>query len=126
MNTSTQEDTSAVGFAATLLVLGFLGALGILGYQIYFYLRSGYWLSLSIITVLGWLGSEWALDPKEWLGLYKILEWIPLAAACFLLGLFFSWAAFSYDELRSGREKERLKREGRELRRTLGYDDEKK
>lgn len=126
MNNSSQEDTSVVGFAVTLLGLGVLSALGILGYQIYFYLRFGYWLSFSVVTALGWLGTEWALNPKQWLGLHEIFDWVPLSVACFAFGLISSWAAFSYDELRSGREKERLERDGRELRRSLGYEDERK
>jgi hypothetical protein len=122
MNDSNQEDTSVVGFAATLLGFGILGALGILGYQIYFYLRSGYWLSISIITALGWLESEWALNPTQWLGLHEILDSIPLSVTSLALGFISLWAGISYDERKSHRDKEF----GKELRRSLGYEDDKK
>ena len=98
MNDSNQEDISVVGFAATLLGFGVLGAFGILGYQIYFYLRSGYWLSISIITALGWLESEWALNPTQWLGLHKILNSVPLSVASLAFGFIALWVGLSYAE----------------------------
>ena len=61
-------------FECVLMSAGFgiLSALGVLGYQIYWYLRLGEWYTLSIISGLRRLHVQWAFHPNEWFGVYKI------------------------------------------------------
>ncbi len=65
-------------FVTIAFFLWILTPLGILGWQIYGYLRYAVWNSLSVIDSLRWLGSEWASNPTDWTGLYSVLEWTPL------------------------------------------------
>jgi len=67
--------------------LFFTGALFIFGYQLFQWLRHGDWKSISVITGLRWLESSWAVYPREWLGVHKLLDFIPLSIALILLGL---------------------------------------
>lgn len=61
--------------------------------QIVSYLSAGYWNSFSIIDALAWAGNAWALFPTSWLGVHKILAWMPFPALSFIgifLVIFFS------------------------------------
>ena len=67
-------------------------AVCVLGYQAYEYLRYSFWTPISVITALEATKVGWALYPTEWLGLYNILNAIPLSLAYFVLGLFVMFA----------------------------------
>jgi len=74
-------------FVAIALSFWLLTPLGILGWQVYGYLRYAVWNSLSVIDALRWLGSNWASStPTDWTGLYSILEWTPLSFGVLILG----------------------------------------
>lgn len=74
-------------FVAIAVSLWLLTPLGILGWQVYGYLRYAVWNSLSVIDALRWLGSSWASStPTDWTGLYSILEWTPLSVGILILG----------------------------------------
>jgi hypothetical protein len=60
----------------------------VLGWQAYEYLRYSFWTPVSVITMLEVTKVGWALYPTEWLGLYNILNAIPLSLAYFVIGLF--------------------------------------
>jgi hypothetical protein len=60
---------------------------GILGYQSYVWLRTGQWVPISIVSLLGYLGFEWAVAPDDWLGVHRVLGSIPLSLAVFLFTL---------------------------------------
>jgi hypothetical protein len=75
-------------FVTIAFFLWILTPLGILGWQIYGYLRYAVWNSLSVIDSLRWLGSEWASNPTDWTGLYSVLEWTPLSVGVLILGIF--------------------------------------
>ena len=90
-----------------VLGLGLFGGLGMLGYQIYMYLRSGEWYSFSVITGLRWLNVQWAFYPKEWIGLYKILDDFPLSLGIFICGfiplILLCCMTFAYDKYKNQR-----------------------
>lgn len=70
-----------------ILVLGVFAAIGILGWQIYGYLRQGEWPALSVIAALQWLNIEWARSPRDWLGLHNLLDAMPLSLVVFFSGV---------------------------------------
>ncbi len=79
--------TSAFDILIPILVCGILGAIGILGWQVYTYLKFGEWHQLSVITALRWSSIEWAFSPTKWIGIYKILDGFPLSLASFFAGI---------------------------------------
>ena len=62
----------AIGAVAqvAVLVLSGLFCVGLLGYQIYMYLRYGEWISR------GWADMGWPIPQTGWIGLQNILNWI--------------------------------------------------
>ena len=72
-----------IGFL--LMVVGIL----ILGVQIYEYLRSGEWQSLSIISLMQFFKIQWALMPSDWIGLYNVMDMVPLSLAALVAGFLF-------------------------------------
>jgi len=63
---------------------------GIIGWQVYSYLRYGHWIPISIIDGLAWLGFGWALNSNQanWVGVYEILSFLPVGLGIWLLALF--------------------------------------
>lgn len=76
-----------LGYLVWVLLLGFLGAAAILGWQFYGYLRSGEWPALSMIALLQWLHIDWARSPRDWAGLHELLDAIPMSLAALLGGI---------------------------------------
>ncbi len=81
------SDTSALDILIPILGLGVLTAIGIVGWQIYSYLKLGEWPSLSVISVLSWCNIEWARSPSDWVGVHRILNEFPLSLASFFAGI---------------------------------------
>ncbi|MER8529583.1 hypothetical protein [Mesorhizobium sp. M1272] len=76
------------------VIVGFilvLAGIGVLGVQTYWYLQSGMWTPLSLIDVgQMYLTAEkapWVFFPQSWLGVYKILAWIPSSGLLFAFGI---------------------------------------
>ncbi len=69
-----------------VIVLGLI----VFGFQIYEYLRTGSWLSVSVISTLAWCGiapiANWAAVPNDWIGLHRILSMIPTSLALIVVG----------------------------------------
>ncbi len=85
-----QSDLSGMGFIL-LFLGGLIGALAILGYQIFQWLKTGSWHPLPLSFVLDWLGTDLTpiYAPRDWHGVAKIAQYIvemPLAFVVFLLG----------------------------------------
>jgi hypothetical protein len=80
------SENNDIGAIALILLL--LGGLGVLGWQVYEYLRLGVWTPISIITALEWMQVQWAYSPNDWVGLHNILEKMPLSMAMFTPALF--------------------------------------
>ncbi len=85
------EKTNETNIGVTVglfLVLGFiLVPIGIVGWQIYEYLRHDIWNSLSVVSALQWGGVKWANAPTDWVGLHRILDWMPLSLALVAIGI---------------------------------------
>ena len=64
-----------------------LGALGVVAYQVFRYLKDGVWTALSVLDALKQAGIEWAFRPTDWYGLYQSLDWTPFSAGLFVLGV---------------------------------------
>ena len=82
---SENNDISAIA-----LILLLFGGLGVLGWQVYEYLKLGVWTPISIITALEWMQVQWAYSPNDWVGLHNIFQKIPLSVVMFtpaLLGV---------------------------------------
>jgi hypothetical protein len=48
-------------------------------YQVYVYLKNGYWLSISVLDFLIFIKIEWAINPVEWAGIAHIFNILPLS-----------------------------------------------
>lgn len=57
-------------FVDIIAGLGFLFAIGVLGYQGYEYLRYDRWISMS------WNDLDWFVPTTDWVGLQKTLNWV--------------------------------------------------
>ena len=58
----------------------------VVGWQVYEYLRYNIWTPVSVINVLQWMEMGWAINPRDWLGLYNILIKIPLSLTMMWIG----------------------------------------
>lgn len=67
-------------------------------WQVYNFLRFNIWTPISVLSFLGWMGipeiAEWVRYPTDWIGLYKILNQIPLNITLLIAG-FFIWILHS-------------------------------
>ena len=79
MSNEIKTHTDWMGVATVLVVVSSLSGLSILGWQVYGYLRQEVWQPVSAIDALRYANMKWANDPKDWLGVYRILEWMPLS-----------------------------------------------
>ena len=82
---------------AAISALGFLGALGIWGWQIFTYLKVGEWRSLSVIDGMRSLEIRWAHYPDAWIGVHKILNECPLALVPIGVAVVSIWAFSAAD-----------------------------
>lgn len=66
------------------------------GYLIYFWLKNGYANRLSTLHAFsGILWSEsWAYFPENWIGINKILNFMPVEIFLMFSGLLLGWIAF--------------------------------
>jgi hypothetical protein len=79
-----------------ILIMGYiLLPVGLVGWQIYHYLRHDIWNSVSVVSALQWSGVKWAIAPTDWLGLHRILEWMPLSLAFVVIGILILFAVAS-------------------------------
>jgi hypothetical protein len=74
----------------SLASLFLASGLGLVGYQIFLWIKSGIWSEFAIIEVFNslfgnTLAAQWLSNPESWFGLQKIMEWllhnIPLSVA---------------------------------------------
>ena len=86
-----EDKLSKVGGKIIKVIFGlggcaiFLSGIGIVSFQIYEYLKQGEWLSFTVIDGLLFIDSSWAKEPDDWLGIWKILNTIPLSLALIIL-----------------------------------------
>lgn len=77
-----------MGLGIVTVVAGVVIAL----WQLYNYARSGLWASVSLADLLGWMGSQWARWPTDWLGLHHVLAVTPASVGIGSLGLISAWS----------------------------------
>ena len=101
MNTQEKDDTSSSDISVAFSVLCIFGAAGIFCYQVYVFLRFGYWQPISVVTALARLGLKWALMPEQWIGLHKVLDIVPLSLALFVSAFIPIWISPSVEKKKS-------------------------
>ena len=67
-------------------------------WQIYEFLKFDVWRSISLIDVLRTAEVQWATSPTDWLGLYRVLEWMPLSLLVPITGVFCAFVAGLQDD----------------------------
>lgn len=70
-----------------------VSGLFLFAYEVYLWLRSGRWLSLSLIEALQSINWDnpafisWLHYPQDWIGLHKVLAFVPLSVFLMVAGL---------------------------------------
>jgi hypothetical protein len=84
-------------------VIIILAGIGIVGFQIFIYLKNGEWIELPLLYLVTYGPNEfvsWLYNPTSWLGLHKIiygaLKLIPLSLCLILVGAAFT--AYTVEE----------------------------
>lgn len=85
----TLRDTAVLGITILVIATPLLSGLGVLMWQMYSLAQSGEWSSVSVIDALVWLGLDipWLHSPVSWIGIWKLLNWLPAALGSFLLSV---------------------------------------
>lgn len=69
-------------------MLLFIGGVGIFVIQVFGYLDAGIWTSLSLANFIGEFYKPWEYsEPKAWIGLWNIIDFIPLSLTLIVTGL---------------------------------------
>jgi hypothetical protein len=66
-----------------------IGGLGLFGWQVFHWLYAGEWSALSLLDVVRKVGpplTAWADQPTKWIGVWKVLCWLPAALAGVVFG----------------------------------------
>ena len=58
----------------------FLSSIGIVGYQIFNFAKKGIWMSVTVADL-----TEFESLQNNWIGIYKILSWLPASITLFVL-----------------------------------------
>ena len=66
--------------------------------QIFHYLRYGDWVSISALDLLVAMGLKWAVSPTDWMGVFHVLEWLPLPLFSFLVLCMLGYLKFNFFE----------------------------
>jgi hypothetical protein len=98
MSNEIKASTDWIGVATLLVVVSFLSGLSIISWQAYGYLRHEVWQPISVIDALRYANMKWAALPTDWLGLYRILVWIPLSMLLPITGIFLAFIVGMQDE----------------------------
>ena len=98
MSNAIKTNTDWTGVAALITVVSFFGGFCILLWQVYGYLRQEVWQPVSTIDALRYVNMKWAIAPTDWLGLYRVLEWMPLALLLPITGVVLALIAGWQDE----------------------------
>lgn len=99
------EEIIASWIGLTVCVGPMLVGVAVLVWQVYHWLYTGYWTSFSVLDVHLWasmsaeMSNEWIQNPTSWLGLWKLLNWLPLSATSIVIG-FTILAVFAFDRSR--------------------------
>lgn len=90
MRTNTKYGEIIEAISGSIVGLGFLAAVIVLGYQLFQWLKTGQWLQMSFYVLFSWLDLDLsAIANMKWQGVKKILIWIlelPLSLMSIVLG----------------------------------------
>ncbi len=91
---TTWRDRVAAGVAYLIATPFLLAGVGIIGMQVYGYLRYSEWAPFTVMSLLEG-SSPWLNNPQSWLGwheiVYGFVDWLPVS----LLSLFLGWMFWS-------------------------------
>ena len=121
------EERSWTLTGAAALAYATLGALAVLAWQCYRYLKLGVWPTLTVIDAMKAAGIDWATRPTDWLGVYALLAKTSLALAIFglgLLALVLSIPIEGMAALGRARDLDKALAKEKARKRSLGYGDE--
>ena len=78
-------------FSALFTVAVLLAGLGVLGWQVFGWLSSGEWTSVSLLDFLRWGAGPktraWIENPTTWIGWWRVLNWTPVSGILLLVGM---------------------------------------
>ena len=82
------DNVMTVLFILGLVVAPIIGGAGVFVWQVVEWLSTGQWASASMLDLLiSTLGMiSWAENPTSWIGLWKLLGWLPLSVCGILFG----------------------------------------
>lgn len=95
---SRYPDMNALGLIIQFLirsagVLVVLSGVGVIGFQIFIFLKGGTWISLSMLELMPIIPGDlaaWLRYPESWLGLHKLvygfLDAMPLSLLALIIG----------------------------------------
>lgn len=67
-----------------------LGGVFVFCKQIYIFLQSGVWSGISTIKIINYfIDASWLLHPEKWIGVHKVLSFIPASLCLVVIGFFF-------------------------------------
>lgn len=71
-----------------------LGGLSICTYQLYSWLKYAEWESFSLLWPLSFSADyqDWVLYPTEWIGMHRILDFVPFSIILILIGFAFFYS----------------------------------
>lgn len=87
-NKGLEKGLLAISIAFYLLAV--LSGVGVIAFQVYYYLSTGSWLKYDLNNLIAMIGedyAEWAFHPDSWIGLHEVLSKIPLSI--FLFAIFY-------------------------------------
>lgn len=72
-----------------LIFAGILMPILILSYQVYIYSRTGTWITFSVIDLLSYLNFQWAKYPTDWLGIWKVFNFLHASIPISIMLIYF-------------------------------------
>lgn len=82
--------TNTQWLSAITLVVFCGGAVALLAYQAYLYLRLGYWVGFNVLDLIAFIEPKAAgfmYLRENWAGVYNILQWAPASLSMFATGV---------------------------------------
>ncbi|MCG8053863.1 MAG: hypothetical protein JAZ15_21965 [Candidatus Thiodiazotropha endolucinida] len=69
--------------SALLFLLGFLIPIG----QVVYFLWSGKWFPISVLTPFEYFEFTWVSSPNSWYGIHMVLTYVPLSLSLIAIGV---------------------------------------
>jgi len=72
-------------FYSVIFICIAMSTVGIVIWQIYYYLKNDVWYSISVIKGMQYFNVQWASNPTDWQGLWRVLDFMPLSLSIFIV-----------------------------------------